>query len=159
MKNQGITIIELIIVIIIMGIIGFYGVRLYNSSTNLYGQAYQLASYIRTTQQNAMSMQMPMRILLRSDGYQIYYTDDIANLTTASSNIFYPAGISQCSCSANPGGVCYIKYDSVGMPYSANNSGTFAALGSNFTVTLCVSGMGSGNKIVTINTAGEVIVQ
>ncbi|MCL5260549.1 MAG: type II secretion system GspH family protein [Gammaproteobacteria bacterium] len=157
-KCKGFSLVELIVVFAIIAVTIFYLLFRWPGGTiNAAYEANQLANYIRATEQYAMSRATQLRITLTAIGYQIYYSSDITNFTIASDNIIYPTGISMCGCGSYGSGTCYVMFDVNGLPYTANSSGVFSSLTSNFDITLCVSGP-LVTKVVRVNQAGGVSV-
>jgi len=157
-KSKGFSLVELVIIFAIIAITIFYLLfRWPGGAINASYEANQLSNYIRATEQYAMARAMQLRIMLTTVGYQIYYSRDITNLTIASDNISYPTGIRMCGCGSYGSGTCYIMFDVNGLPYTANSSGVFSSLSSNFDITLCVSGP-LVTRVVRVNQAGGVSV-
>ena len=139
--QQGVTLIELAIVMIIASILGISAVLLWPNETRLHvtAQAQQLTNQIRYMQHYAATRHTALRVNFSSSQYSFTELDGTTAITDPSNNastVTMPSGIT-LSTSNLPNS--YIVFDSNGIPYI--NASLATALAVSATITLSGTGV------------------
>jgi len=157
-KNQGFSLIELIIVIIVMSILAILPfINMPGPGLNLDAQAKKLANDIRYTQSFSMTKGQRYRLVITtgSSSYQILNTAGTAvRFTSGNTTTTLNSGISFGTLSNLPNNL--IAFDGEGIPYTTTGSpGT--ALAANATIPLQSSG--STTNVIIAPMTGTVTIQ
>ena len=162
--NRGFTLIELVVVLLLVAILGFFVVpRLSQNTVELSGQAEQVASDIRhaqtlsMTRGAALGSQGRYCVFFTATGYQ-YRHNNNSYATPCTTAVSHPAtgstaAIVLSGTAVTPGNLTgnYVEFDTKGQPTS------FIAPNSNATVTLNATG---GPRVVVISpVTGKATVQ
>jgi MSHA pilin protein MshC len=150
LKEEGFTIIELVIVIVLIGMISAYITFNWSGSRiNLDGQAQQLASDLRYTQSLAMTQGERYKLVTIGNTYQIQDNSGAAiTLAQGGTTVTLGSGIAFGSLTTPT-----LIYDGKGIPY--NSGGTALVSNANFPLTAD----GQTETVVVTASTGRVIVQ
>jgi Tfp pilus assembly protein FimT len=138
--NQGFTILEIIVILIVMGIIGVIVIsRLWGTDVNLIGQTEVVKSHLRYAQSRAMNTDVIWGINLTGSTYSLFKNGSTAN------KVILPAEDSNTR--SLPSGItvetAIISFDSWGIPHTdaaATDGQELAAGDSEEEITISSSG-------------------
>jgi len=156
-KQNGFTIVELIVVITIVAIISVIAVPRFITTPNLDGQTQQLLSDLRYTQMLAITHGQRFRVnFTSSTTYTITNTSGtaVANPSTNGNTITFTGGVTMSLPPTNlPNNL--VAFDENGIPYT--DSAATTALAANATITLTRNGI--NRSIVITQKTGSMIAQ
>lgn len=155
-KQNGFTLAELVLVIVLMSIIAVIAVPRFATSPNLDAQMQQLLSDLRYAQQLAITHGQRFRVnftLPSSYGITDLGGTAVANPSTGGNTITLPSDVTISSLTNLPNNL--IAFDEQGIPYS--NSTATTALAANATITLTRNNI--NRSIVITQQTGSMITQ
>lgn len=155
-KQNGLSLIELLLVMVLISLIAAIAVPRFVTTPNLDAQTQQLLSDLRYTQQLAMTHGQRFRVnftLPNSYGITDLSGTAVPNPSTNTNTITLPAGITISGLTNLPNNL--IAFDERGIPY--DNEGATAALTVNATITLQRNGV--SRSIVINQQTGSMVAQ